>query len=86
MIIKRDIRDWMIQHDVYRGDIEKIDDRLNYCLINDWYVRTISADFNDYGDILEDKFDSYFEKIGHIKYSKIPDEEPISYLDILDRL
>jgi hypothetical protein len=87
MFTKKDVRDWMIQHDVYGGDIEKIDNRLNYCLRNDYVVRTISADFDDDGNELEYIFDNHFADIGSIEYSKIPDgESTTSYLDVLDRL
>lgn len=84
MITKKDIRDWMIQHNVYGGNIDQIDERLRFCQSENYWVRTTSADFDD---TLEDKFDGHFADIEHLRYSKIPDSEPcISYLDILDKL
>ena len=85
MITKKDIRDWMIQHNVYGGNIDQIDDRLRYCLEANYSVMTISADFDD---TLEGRFDSHFLNIGRLLYSEIPNcEIPcISYLDILNKL
>ena len=84
MITKKDIRDWMIQHNVYGGNIDQIDERLRFCQRENYWVRTISADFDD---TLEDKFDGHFTDIERLRYSEIPDGEPcISYLDILDKL
>lgn len=87
MITKKDIRDWMIQHNVYGGNIDQIDERLRFCQRENYCVRTTSADFDHNGYILEDKFDGHFADIERLRYSEIQDGEPcISYLDILDKL
>ena len=87
MITKKDIRDWMIQHNVYGGNIDQIDERLRFCQSENYWVRTTSADFDHNGYTLEDKFDGHFADIEDLRYSEIPDGEPcISYLDILDKL
>jgi hypothetical protein len=44
MITKKDIRDWMIEHNVYGGNIEEIDNRLTHAQINRYIVRSISAE------------------------------------------
>lgn len=87
MITKKDIRDWMIQHNVYGGNIDQIDERLRFCQRENYWVRTTSADFDKNGYTLEDKFDGHFADIERLRYSEIQDGEPcISYLDILDKL
>ena len=87
MINKKDIRDWMIQHNVYGGNIDQIDERLRCCQSENYYCYNTSADFDNNGDTLEDKFDGHFADIKHLRYSEIQDGEPcISYLDILDKL
>ena len=63
MITKKDIRDWMIQHNVYGGNIDQIDERLRYCQRENYSVRTTSADFDD---TLEGRFDSHFLDIGRL--------------------
>jgi hypothetical protein len=68
MITKKDIRDWMIEHNVYGGNIEEIDNRLTHAQINRYIVRSISADFSDLEDNevrkLENDFDRHFEDVG----------------------
>ena len=67
MITKKDIRDWMIEHNVYGGNIEEIDNRLTHAQINHYIVRSISADFpdlEDNEDKLENDFDRHFEDVG----------------------
>jgi hypothetical protein len=87
MITKKDIRDWMIDNNVYGGNIDQIDERLRFCQRENYWVRTTSADFDKNGYTLEDKFDGHFADIERKRYSEIPDGEPcISYLDILDKL
>ena len=87
MITKKDIRDWMIQHNVYGGNIDQIDERLRFCQRENYWVRTTSTDFDHNGDTLEHKFDGHFADIERLRYSEIQDGEPcISYLDILDKL
>ena len=87
MITKKDIRDWMIQHNVYGGNIDQIDERLRFCKRENYWVRTTSADFDKNGYTLEKKFDGHFADIERLRYSEIQDGEPcISYLDILDKL
>jgi hypothetical protein len=87
MITKKDIRDWMIQHNVYGGNIDQIDERLRCCQSENYYCYNTSADFDNNGDTLEDKFDGHFADIERLRYSEIQDGEPcISYLDILDKL
>jgi hypothetical protein len=85
MITKKDIRDWMIEHNVYDGNIERIDNRLTHAQINHYTVGSISRNFdND----KEDDFDTHFEDVGSHIYNKLPDtnEPQLNYLDILEKL
>jgi hypothetical protein len=91
MITKKDIRDWMIEHNVYGGNIEEIDNRLTHAQINRYIVRSISADFSDLEDNedkLENDFDRHFEDVGWHIYNELPDtnEPQLNYLDILEKL
>jgi hypothetical protein len=91
MITKKDIRDWMIEHKVYGGNIEEIDNRLTHAQINRYIVRSISADFSDLEDNedkLENDFDRHFEDVGWHIYNELPDtnEPQLNYLDILEKL
>jgi hypothetical protein len=91
MITKKDIRDWMIEHKVYGGNIEEIDNRLTHAQINRYIVRSISADFSDLEDNedkLENDFDRHFEDVGSHIYNELPDtnEPQLNYLDILEKL
>lgn len=91
MITKKDIRDWMIEHNVYGGNIEEIDNRLTHAQINRYIVRSISADFSDLEDNedeLENDFDRHFEDVGSHIYNELPDtnEPQLNYLDILEKL
>jgi hypothetical protein len=90
MITKKDIRDWMIEHNVYGGNIEEIDNRLTHAQINHYIVRSISADFPDlkYNKDKEDDFDRHFEDVGSHIYNELPDtnEPQLNYLDILEKL
>jgi len=85
MFTKKDVRDWMIKHNVYRGNIERIDNRLTHVQINHYNVRSISRNFdND----KEDDFDRHFEDVGWHIYNELPDtnEPQLNYLDILEKL
>jgi hypothetical protein len=90
MITKKDIRDWMIEHKVYGGNIEEIDNRLTHAQINRYIVRSISADFSDLEDNKdkENDFDRHFEDVGWHIYNELPDtnEPQLNYLDILEKL
>jgi hypothetical protein len=91
MFTKKDIRDWMIEHNVYGGNIEEIDNRLTHAQINRYIVRSISADFSDLEDNedkLENDFDRHFEDVGSHIYNELPDtnEPQLNYLDILEKL
>lgn len=91
MITKKDIRDWMIEHNVYGGNIEEIDNRLTHAQINRYIVRLISADFSDLEDNedeLENDFDRHFEDVEWHIYNELPDtnEPQLNYLDILEKL
>ena len=90
MFTKKDVRDWMIEHNVYGGNIERIDNRLTHAQINHYSVRSISADFSDLEDNedKEDDFDRHFEDVGWHIYNELPDtnEPQLNYLDILEKL
>lgn len=91
MFTKKDVRDWMIEHNVYGGNIEEIDNRLTHAQINRYIVRSISADFSDLEDNedkLENDFDRHFEDVGSHIYNELPDtnEPQLNYLDILEKL
>ena len=74
----------MIDHNVYCGDIDQIDERLNHIQSNNYSVFSISADFDS---DLEKDFDRYFRDIGDIKFNDLTDGQfKINYLDILDKL
>ena len=82
MFTKKDIRDWMIDNNVYNVDcVQRVNQRLRDK--GDATLRRISCNF----DKGESKFDDYFREIGHTIYNDLPDSEPtINYLDILDKL
>lgn len=91
MFTKKDVRDWMIEHNVYGGNIEEIDNRLTRAQINRYSVRSISIDFSDLEDNenkLENDFDRHFEDLGWHIYNELPDtnEPQLNYLDILEKL
>jgi hypothetical protein len=90
MFTKKDVRDWMIEHNVYGGNIEEIDNRLTRAQINRYIVRSISADFSDLEDNedKEDDFDRHFKDVGSHIYNELPDtnEPQLNYLDILEKL
>jgi len=82
MFTKKDVRDWMIDNNVYDDDcVQQVDQRLRDR--GDETLRIISCNFDNW----EFKFDDYFREIGDTIYNDLPDSEPtINYLDILDRL
>ena len=82
MFTKKDIRDWMIDNNVYNVDcVQRVKQRLRDK--GDATLRRISCNFDNW----EHLFDDYFREIGHIIYNDLPDGEPtINYLDILDKL
>lgn len=85
MFTKKDVRDWMIEHNVYGGNIEEIDNRLTHVQINHYTVKIISCNFdND----KEDDFDRHFEDVRLHIYNELPDtnEPQLNYLDILEKL
>ena len=83
MFTKKDVRDWMINNNVYNVDcVQKVDKRLRDK--GNTTLRSISCNFDDNW---ESKFDAYFREIRNSIYNNLPDGEPtINYLDILDKL
>lgn len=79
MFTKKDVRDWMIINKVF-NDVDDVDKML--LTRGDRTLRRLSCSF----DNNEMEFDSYFYEIGEETYNSLSDEEPISYLDILDKL
>lgn len=79
MFTKKDVRDWMIINKVF-NDVDDVDKML--LIKGDHTLRRLSFYFNNN----EMEFDSYFYEIGEKTYNSLSDKEPISYLDILDKL